>query len=296
MMKKIFLSLIFCSAVLSAQRLREISNDVVMVAAHRGDWYHTPENSLHGIRLCMDRGVDMLETDIRLTQDDQLVLMHDYTLDRTTTGKGEVSEKKYQELLPLRLKNIHNIETQHRIPRLDEVLDLTQNKMLIYFDKAHQDPKGKPKGYKIKRIIALLKEKNLLKQGVFVLDFPYATAKEIFGEDLEKVNYIPVIDDRIENLETYVDEYLVKLNPVAFQFRIKSVEDKSYQLIPKIKQSGAKLFVAATWQHHTANHDDTISLENPQKGWGWLLDKGFNIIETNYYRELLDFLEQENRR
>lgn len=295
-MKRLFLLLSFCSTLFSAQSLRDIPNDYIMVAAHRGDWYHTPENSLRGIELAMNRGVNILETDIRLTKDDVLVLMHDYTLDRTTTGKGEVSEKNYQDLLDLRLKNIHNIETNHHIPTLAEVLDLTQNKMFIYFDKAHQNPKDKPQGYKIKKILELLKQKDRLEQGIFVLSFPYATAKEIFGDDLEKVNYIPVIDDRVDNLEAYVEEYLQKLNPVAFQFRIKSENDISYKLIPKIKQSGAKLFVAATWQHHTANHDDTISLEEPQNGWGWLLDKGFNIIETNYYRELLDFLEKENKR
>lgn len=296
-MKILYAFVLFCvTQVFFAQSFRKIPNEYVMVAAHRGDWHFAPENSLKGIELCLKKGVDILETDVRLTLDDKLILMHDYTLDRTTSGKGKVEEVAYDSIAKLFLRNGQNSITQHKIPTLEQVLELTQDKMFIYFDKAHQDPKGKPKGYKIKKILALLKEKNLLEQGVFVLDFPYQTAKEIFGEDLEKVNYVPVVSDKVENLENYVEEYINKLNPVAFQFRIASTDDISYKILPKIKASKSKCFVAATWKEHTAQHDDEASLSDPSKGWGWLVEQGFNIIETNYYEQLLDFLNRKNVR
>lgn len=276
--------------MLSAQALRQIPLDRILVASHRGDWHYTPENSLAGIILTNKAGVSILETDIRLTSDDELILMHDYTLDRTTTGKGRVEEIAYSEIATLYLRNGQGSPTKHRVPKLAEVLDSVGNKMLIYMDKAHQDPKGKPKGYKIRKILELLKVKNMLGQAIFVLSYPYKEAKEIFGNELEQVNYIPVIAESIPNLKAYVDEYLQKLKPVAFQFRIASTDEFAFSLLPKVRAAGSRCFVAATWANHTAGHDDLVSLQKPDEGWGWLFRQGFDIIETNYYERLLEYI------
>ena len=60
----------------------------VSVISHRGDWRNTPENSIRAIQNCIDLGVNMVEIDIKKTKDNELILLHDKTLDRTTTGKG----------------------------------------------------------------------------------------------------------------------------------------------------------------------------------------------------------------
>ena len=80
-----------------AQSLRSAPKGRVLVAAHRGDWYYSPENSLAGFKLAINAGVDILETDVRLTSDSTLIIMHDYTLERTTTGSGRVDY--YRELI-----------------------------------------------------------------------------------------------------------------------------------------------------------------------------------------------------
>ena len=109
---------------------------------------------------------------------------------------------------------------------------------------------------------------------------------------MEEVIYCPVIDDKIPNLETYVDEYIEKLSPVAFQFRFADTNTQTYGLLPKVLESGSKAFVAATWDTHTAKHSDRASIfEGPSEGWGWLIEQGFRIIETNYSRDLIQYLE-----
>ena len=72
--------------------LKNSTNNYVLVAAHRGDWRNAPENSIQAIKNCIEMGVDMVEIDVRMTKDSALVLMHDNTIDRTTTGEGKVSE------------------------------------------------------------------------------------------------------------------------------------------------------------------------------------------------------------
>ena len=94
-----------------------------------------------------------------------------------------------------------------------------------------------------------------------------------------------------------MDEYIQKLKPVAFQFRMATLDSETYKQLPKVLKSGSKAFVAATWADHTANHNDLVStFERPSKGWGWLLEQGFSILETNYPKDLIYYLKSENRR
>ncbi len=77
----------------------------IYVAAHRGgDWRNDPENSLQSLKRAVALGVDIVEMDLKRTKDGQLVLMHDKTLDRTTTGSGPVSDHTLEELQTFALR------------------------------------------------------------------------------------------------------------------------------------------------------------------------------------------------
>ncbi|MFK7731088.1 MAG: glycerophosphodiester phosphodiesterase [Pseudomonadales bacterium] len=75
--------------------------DRPLVIAHRGGAGLRPENTLIAFRHASRLGVDVLEFDVRQTLDDQLVLMHDDTVDRTTNGSGAVAEMTYAQLSQL---------------------------------------------------------------------------------------------------------------------------------------------------------------------------------------------------
>ena len=62
----------------------------ILVIAHRADWRSACENSILAIENAIEMGVDMIEIDLKKTSDNELILMHDHTLDRTTTGTGYV--------------------------------------------------------------------------------------------------------------------------------------------------------------------------------------------------------------
>lgn len=89
-----------CVICISAQnRVERIREEMlapnrtsVLVVAHRADWRFAPENSLAAIENSIRLGADVVELDIQKTKDGQLILMHDKTLDRTTTGKGKIAE------------------------------------------------------------------------------------------------------------------------------------------------------------------------------------------------------------
>lgn len=95
-----------------------------LFAAHRGGALLWPENSLLAYRNALALGADFLETDVHLTADGHLVVLHDPTLERTTTGRGAVGAASLADLAPLRLKAPDGAVTGERIPTLVELLDL----------------------------------------------------------------------------------------------------------------------------------------------------------------------------
>jgi glycerophosphoryl diester phosphodiesterase len=95
-----------------------------LVAAHRGGALLWPENSLTAYRQALALGADFLETDVHLTADDEVVVLHDPTLDRTTTGGGRVRAVRRADLSALRLRGGDGAVTQDAVPTLAQLLDL----------------------------------------------------------------------------------------------------------------------------------------------------------------------------
>ncbi len=77
------------------------SRNNIYVAAHRGFCAKYPENTIPAFEAALALGVDQIETDVRITKDGELVLIHDVTVDRTSDGKGKVDEFTYEELTRL---------------------------------------------------------------------------------------------------------------------------------------------------------------------------------------------------
>jgi glycerophosphoryl diester phosphodiesterase len=69
--------------------------------AHRGHSIAYPENTLEAYRKAIELGIEMIECDVNITSDGKLVMMHDPTLDRTTSGRGRVSAATWEEIQQL---------------------------------------------------------------------------------------------------------------------------------------------------------------------------------------------------
>ena len=95
-----------------------------LIAAHRGGAALWPENSLLAFKNALALGVDFLETDVHLTADGEVVILHDPTLDRTTTGTGPLAARRLADLAPIRLRAADGTPTDERLPTLVQLLDL----------------------------------------------------------------------------------------------------------------------------------------------------------------------------
>ncbi|WP_298495015.1 glycerophosphodiester phosphodiesterase family protein [uncultured Algibacter sp.] len=105
----------------------------ILKIGHRGAKGHVTENTLESIKKAFALGVDGIEIDVHRCASGELVVFHDFTVDRITNGTGEVSKQ------PLRaLKNLKTKGT-YQIPTLAEVLLLVDNKCLLNIELKGQD-------------------------------------------------------------------------------------------------------------------------------------------------------------
>ena len=91
------------------------SNKNIYVAAHRGFCAKFPENTMLAFKEALKLEVDQIETDVRITKDNELVLIHDATLDRTTNGSGRVCDYTLEEL-----KQLEALEKREGKSKLDD--------------------------------------------------------------------------------------------------------------------------------------------------------------------------------
>lgn len=106
-----------------------------MIVAHRGSPRpHEAENALATFEGALARGATFVELDIKETRDGVLVLNHDATLDRSTTGTGPLAERTWAELQGLRLRSLDGAPTDQPMLSLDEALDWARGRTLIWFD------------------------------------------------------------------------------------------------------------------------------------------------------------------
>lgn len=95
------------------------------VVGHRGCKGLEPENTLLAFRRGIELGCDYVETDVRMTKDSRLVIMHDEAVDRTTNGSGRVGELTFDQIRTL------DAGDGEQVPTLTEVLEVTEHNIQL---------------------------------------------------------------------------------------------------------------------------------------------------------------------
>jgi len=110
------------------------------VIAHRGASGTAPENTLPAFRRAVEVGAHMIELDVQLTRDGQPVVIHDWTLDRTTSGRGAVRRRTLAEIAALDAGAwFGRVFAGTRVPTLDEVLAAVDIRVNVELKAAGND-------------------------------------------------------------------------------------------------------------------------------------------------------------
>lgn len=265
------------------RKIVDPTNTEVLVVAHRGDWRYAPENSLAAIAHSIEQGADVVELDVQKTKDGKLILMHDATLDRTTTGTGRVCDWILDSIKTLFLRNGAALRIKHRVPTLEEALMLVKGKVMVNLDKAYPI---------FDEIYPLLKKTGTVRQIVMKGGNSVEEVMQDLGKYLDEILYMPVIQIDAPDGIRKIKEFEEALKPVAFELVFASDTCKTPKVAREMLKGKSRIWYNTLWDTLAGGYDDDKSLEDPDAGYGFLIDQlGATMIQTDRTAFLLEYLK-----
>ncbi|PCH85873.1 MAG: glycerophosphoryl diester phosphodiesterase [Piscirickettsiaceae bacterium] len=197
---------------------------------HRGAMGYAPENTLLSIRKAIDLGADWVEVDVYLV-DQQLLVIHDETLERTTNGRGRLSKYTFAELREL------DAGQGERIPTLQEVIDMTKGKVGL-----NVELKGKGTAIAVIKCLASLDVKH--KDSILISSFKINELEQIAQAD--STIKIGVLADRNADAAfswaSTLQAYSIHLSKrMVSQALVKRAREAGLQLYVYTVNSGANI-------------------------------------------------------
>lgn len=268
------------------QRLLSNDKDYVFVVAHRGDWRSAPENSVGAITSAADKGADMVEIDIHKTKDGQFVLMHDGNIDRTTNGRGNISDMTLEQLKSYRLRYSDGNLSDETIPTLEEALLVCKGRVLVNIDKGHDY---------LAEISPIIQKTGTEDHVVLKGSNSVADVKNKLA-GYENIIFMPVVNLENSSASGYVSSFLTEYGPAAIEVQFSKDNVAGMSLIPTIVDSGCRVWVNTLWESLCGGHEDEKAMRDPDANWGWVLDRGVTIIQTDRIAELINYLKSKGLR
>ncbi|RYU95445.1 glycerophosphodiester phosphodiesterase [Emticicia agri] len=256
------------SGIDSSKALKEKYH--LSLSAHRGSSMIAPENTLATFRTVLEMGVDYIEIDVRTTKDNQLVILHDGTLNRTTNGEGSMKNFTLTELKQLSAgKGYGETFKEERIPALQETTQL-----IAQWNKAHKYQTNlyvDCKEVAPEPLVQALKADKLLKNAVFY-------GSDDFLLDLKKVypkaRLMPSLNKPQE-----MAAKIAKLQPYAFDVRWTIL---NAELVAEIHKHKVKVFT------------DVLGVLDTTTNYKKATTMGVDLIQTDYVRKVYQTLLESN--
>lgn len=193
--------------------------NTILKIGHRGAKGYVAENTLESFQKAINLGCDGIELDVHLSLDGEIIVIHDDTIDRTTTGKGLVNQ------IPLSELKLHNI------PTLGEVLHIASPNLLINIELKSYETVEKVNALIQKNI----QEKSWKYENFLVSSFDWQALQQLrFLNDEIQIGVLTQ-----DNLETaFAFAKFIKATSLNPYFKLLNVEN-----VTKIHEKGIKIFV-----------------------------------------------------
>lgn len=256
----------------------------VLTMAHRGNCTSAlVDNTCQAFAHTLNQGADILEMDVFSSTDGELFLFHT-GMERVFLQEDiHVDELDGAQIRKLRQFNRIGELTGQGIDRLEDALKLTKDRCILNLDRCD----------KIFGQVTELVKKYGMEDQILLKSVP--TRENLFRMEREGAGfmYMPIQRYSLEGLDWALES---NLNVVGIELtfddadmvspeRMKKWHEKGYVLLTNSLSLGGRTL--------NAGHDDDMSVSNgPDQGWGWLADRGFDIIQTDYTDRLTAYLRR----
>lgn len=249
----------------------------VLTIAHRGVWTTAPENSLGAIEAAIALGVEMVEIDTQSTSDGALVVIHDETLDRTTTGQGSVGRTAYRDIRALRLREAAGGPearvTEETLPLLTVALETARDRVLVNIDTKYERD--------LPRVAALVLDMGMADQVIIKTDIDPDADRHLI-EDLGllgKIVHMPMLRAHPGRFATDLAA-IARLKPPMAEVKFSSLADLEAGR-SELERQDIRLWVNSLDVSHCLDFNDTRAAVDPDGVWGSLLSVGVGAIQTD---------------
>lgn len=266
------------------------AKEKLLIVAHRGVWGgNIPCNTIPAYESALRQGADMIEIDVDFTADGKLIVFHP-GMERPFLGFGEsLHHMPWDFVRQLRYLNIDGTPTQFGIETLDDVLERFKDRCYINVDKFWQKPK---------EISDAIRAHGMTEQ-MLVKTAPQAKYLDIVEEFCADMPYMAIVRKAAE-IEVALSRKLRYIGTeVLFQ------EDDSPLASPEFietqHQKGLLVWCnAIVYNYRTVlsggHSDDRAVLGDPEGSWGWIADRGYDLMQTDHVLESVLFLDRTGRR
>lgn len=257
------------------------------LAAHRGVCgANVPCNSLAAYKIALDQGADVVEIDVSKSKDGKFYAFHPGMEPVFLRSEKYISDMTSDEVESLYLHNQDSTPTSYKVPTLAETLALLKGKAYINVDKFWIDVPGITE--EIRR--AGVEKQVIVKTGV---DEKSLAAVKEYASDFM---FVPLV----RHEDTVTDSLLEKgINLIGAEILFDKESDPciSDEYVKKMHDKGLLIWANAIIYNErdviSAHRTDDRSLtESPDAGWGWLIDKGMDFIQTDWLLMLKSYIDK----
>lgn len=258
-----------------------------LIATHRGMVCgNIPHNTLPAFEIALRHGTHILETDVTMNKEGQLFIFHPRQENNQLKMDIHIEQMTEAEIRELRYVNDCRAITEWGILTLDEFLETFKNRCLINLDHGWDffpELIQKVRNHKMENQI-LLKSPSKLE---------FFKAIEELAPDMM---FMPIIKEETMALAAQLEH--MDVNYVAAELVFPSEDSPLVQetYIRSHHDAGRLLWVNTILYNYlkplSGGHtDDVAVMGDPDKGWGWNIDKGFDIIQTDWTMALRSYLQ-----
>ncbi len=270
--------------------LFEKAKENIIIVAHRGaSGGNIPCNTLTAYEIALKQGADMIEVDVSCSADGKLFLFHPGMEEDHLCKKINLKEMPYSEIEKLRYMNFDSSETQFGMPLFDDFLEQFRDRCFINIDKFWDNPE---------KIYEAIKNHGMTEQ-VLVKSGVSEKVLSVLENLCPELMYMPIVSESHP-----MHKALMNKNINYIGAEVLFAKDDSplagEKFIDMMHNDGKLVWVNSIIYDYKeqlagGHSDDTAFTVSEDYGWGWLADRGYDFIQTDWTMMLIDYLKKSGK-
>ena len=268
--------------------LRETAKDHKIIVAHRGvSAGNIPCNTMTAYEIALMQGADMIETDLNHTSDGKLVILHPTMEHYHLDFDGCINNMTWEEVSKLRYANFDGTPTQFGLITFDDLLEQFKGRCYINIDKFWSNPVEIYKAVKRHGMLDQILVKSHMKDEVL----------DVLEEVSPELAFMPIVKEE----HAWHDRLMERnINYVGVEVLFKKDDNylASQEFADKMHRDGKLVWVNSIVYDYQAvlsggHSDDTAFTVSMDYGWGWMGERPFDVIQTDWPLMLINYLKEK---